>query len=330
MLRYGIVGAGLIGEKRAANAPGGMLVAVCDPVAERAVKLAQGAGAAVDKNWQALVRRKDVDAVLVCTPHDQLAECAAGALNAGKHVLVEKPGGRNAAEVQSLIEAARRANKVLRVGFNHRFHPAFQKAKQILQSGQLGPLMYIRARYGHGGRPGYEREWRADPMISGGGELLDQGIHLIDLCRWLGGEFDLHWGKTRTFFWKMPVEDNAFLYLESPDRKRSAILHASWTEWKNLFDFEIFARDGKLEVFGLGRSYGTEELRIYRMKPEMGPPDFESIAFPGEDASWTAEFKAFQGEIETRSSDIATPEDARKALEIVGQVYRQNAPVGAP
>jgi predicted dehydrogenase len=325
MKGIGIIGAGLIGEKRAAHLGATRLIAICDPAAERAEKVAHAFGAAVEKNWESLIRRTDLDAVLVCTPHDRLAACAAAALRAGKHVLVEKPGGRNPQDIQVMIDAAAESKKVLRVGFNHRFHPGFQKAKALLQESKTGPLMYIRARYGHGGRPGYEKEWRADPAISGGGELLDQGVHLIDLCRWLGGEFKFGWGKTQTFFWPMHVEDNGFLYLESPDQKRSAFLHASWTEWKNLFDFELFTRNAKIEVFGLGKSYGTEELRIYRMKPEMGPPDMETIPFPGEDRSWQDEFEAFLAEIKGEKTDLATADDALRALEIVTRAYQLNS-----
>ncbi|MDR3607832.1 MAG: Gfo/Idh/MocA family oxidoreductase [Oligoflexia bacterium] len=321
-LRVGIVGAGLIGGKRAAALKGGKLVAVADLSVERAKKLADAHGAEVSANWETLVARKDIDAVIVATSNNAIPPCAVAALRAGKHVLVEKPAGRHPEDVRAQVLAAQESGRTLCVGFNHRFHPAFQKAKRLIESGQFGPLMYIRARYGHGGRIGYDKEWRADPAVAGGGELLDQGVHLIDLCRFTGGEFDLSWGDSGTYFWNMPVEDNGFMYLKSPDRKRSAFLHASCTEWKNLFDFEIFLRDAKIEIWGLGRSYGTEELRVYKMKPEMGPPDIETEAFPGEDHSWQLEFDAFLAEIAGRRTDIGKIEDALKAVEIVHGVYR--------
>jgi predicted dehydrogenase len=289
---------------------------------QAARQLAEVHGAAVEPDQAALVRRADLDAVIVATTNDALAPCAMAALEAGKHVLLEKPGGRGPAELRPLRQQAARSGRVLGIGFNHRFHPAFQRARRIIAEGSLGPLMYIRARYGHGGRPGYDREWRADPARAGGGELLDQGVHLVDLCRWLGGEFDLEYGSAGTFFWDMPVEDNGFLLLRSPDGRRKAWLHASCTEWKNLFDFELFFRNGKVEVWGLGRSYGTEELRIYRMKPEMGPPDLQVESFPGEDVSWRDEFIAFREEIEGSSTDLGTPADAERALTIVHEAYR--------
>lgn len=326
MVRVGLIGAGLIGAKRAARMRGARLVAVCDQRPERAEKLGAAHAAHVERDWQTLIHRPDIDAVIVSTTNDALAPCGAAALTAGKAVLVEKPAGRSAEDLQILQEAALRSRGVIRVGFNHRFHPAFQKARQIVQEGGIGPLLYIRARYGHGGRVGYEKEWRAQPARSGGGELLDQGVHLIDLCRWLGGEFALRWGAAKTFFWDMPVEDNGFLYLESPDRRRAAFLHASCTEWKNLFDFEIFGKTGKLQVWGLGRSYGEEELRWYRMKPEMGPPDVDVYRFPGEDPSWQQEFDAFLQEIQGGAkTDLGTLDDAWRAMAIVQEVYRCNA-----
>jgi len=325
MLSVGLIGAGLVGQKRAANLPGAKLVAVADLAFDRARALAKTMHAEAVWAWEDLVKRDDLDAVIVSTTHEALTPCAIAALECGKHVLIEKPAGRNPEDLRRLLQAAQQSKKIVRVGFNHRFHPGFQKAKTILYKGGIGPLMYIRARYGHGGRLGYEKEWRADPKRSGGGELLDQGVHLIDLCRWLGGDWQLTWGKAKTFFWPMPVEDNGFLFLESPDHARAAFLHASCTEWKNLFDFEIFGKTGKLQVLGLGRSYGTEELRYYKMKPKMGPPHLATYAFAEEDSSWGREFKAFLKEIAGQKTDLGTLEDAQQALDLVSQTYDQSA-----
>src|SRR5205823_4748504 len=179
------------------------------------------------------IARDDVDAVIVATSNQALVPVTAAAIRHGKHVLVEKPAARSAAELAPLVAAACATGVLVKVGFNHRFHPAFVKARALVDSGDLGQLMYIRARYGHGGRLGYDREWRADPAIAGGGELLDQGVHLIDLARWFAGDFSAVQGHLATCFWDMPVEDNAFLTLHTV-RGQTAWLHASCTEWKNL------------------------------------------------------------------------------------------------
>jgi len=180
--------------------------------------------------------------------------------------------------------------------------------------------MYVRGRYGHGGRVGYEGEWRAQPERSGGGELIDQGIHLIDLARWFLGDFEDVQGFAHTYYWDMPVEDNGFMLLKTAKRQ-AALLHASWTEWKNLFSFEVFGREGKLEMTGLGGSYGTERLAYYRMRPEMGPPETTIWEYPMPDTSWDVEFAEFIEDIRLGRQPAASLDDARAALQIVQRIY---------
>jgi predicted dehydrogenase len=326
-LRVAIVGCGRVGRKRALALGEERLVAVSDTVAERACVLAaEFPGSVAEPDWQACVTRRDVDVVIVSTVNASLASVTLAAVRHGKHVLLEKPGARNAAELAPLLDAASAAGVRVKVGFNHRFHPALWKARELCAAGGIGPVLYVRARYGHGGRLGYEREWRAEPTISGGGELLDQGVHLIDLARWFCGEFVEVAGHTGTLFWKMPVEDNAFLLLKTA-RGQVAWLHASCTEWKNLFSFEVFGRDGTLQIDGLGGSYGVERLTHYRMKPEMGPPDTRTWEFHGPDESWRAEFAYFRSCIADGRQPEGSLHDARAALEIIDRVY---AAVRAP
>ena len=206
------------------------------------------------------------------------------------------------------------------VGYNLRCHPAFLKAHEIIHQGTLGPLLYLRGRYGHGGRPGYEKEWRANPEISGGGELLDQGVHLIDLSRWFLGDFSLIHGHTHTYYWKMPVEDNGFMYLENTIGQ-VAWLQVSCTEWKNLFSYEIFCETGKLQIDGIGGSYGTERLTLYQMLPQMGPPETTTWEYPFPDRSWNTEFEQFEQAIKRDEPIHPDLEDAREALKIVARVY---------
>ncbi|KPV54327.1 LmbZ, partial [Kouleothrix aurantiaca] len=286
-------------------------------------------GCAVSADWNELVARDDIDLVIVATTNDALAPIALAAIERGKHVLVEKPAARNAAELRPLLRAAERAGMTVKVGFNHRFHPAFQQAHTIFESGVLGPLMYVRARYGHGGRLGYEREWRADPAIAGGGEMLDQGVHLIDLARWFAGDFVDVQGHVGTFFWNMPVEDNGFAMLKTA-QGQVAWLHASCSEWKNLFCFEIFGRYGKLQIDGLGGSYGVERLSYYQMLPQMGPPPTTIWEYPGEDRSWHDEYAHMRNCIRERSQPMGTLADALAALEVVETLYHLSAPASQP
>lgn len=320
-MNVAIVGCGLIGHKRAEALGEHRLVACADVSIERAESLANiYPDCVANTEVHSAIDRSDVDAVIVATPHDALASTAVMAAEASKHVLVEKPAARRAAELRPLIEAVDRGGVVAKVGFNHRFHPTFQRARKIVDDGGVGPLLYVRARYGHGGRPGYEHEWRADPAISGGGELLDQGSHLIDLARWFLGDFSDVRGHLATYFWQMPVEDNAFLLLET-SRGQVAWLHASWTEWKNLFSFEIFGSHGKLQIDGLGGSYGPERLTHFRMLPELGPPETTSWEYTGSDQSWADEFAYFADCVATGQPPEGNLQDALAVLETIDQLY---------
>jgi predicted dehydrogenase len=325
-MKLGIIGCGLIGKKRvAALGPDDRVVAVTDLVPERAAALARESGARVLADAHSLLREPEVEAVVIATTHDQLAALALESVECGKHVLLEKPGARKPAELQPVEAAAARRGVSVHVGFNHRFHPALQKAKQLIDEGALGDLFFIRGRYGHGGRLGYEREWRAQPEVSGGGELLDQGAHLIDLSAWLFGErFETVHGVIATYYWQMPVEDNAFLTLQTAS-SRIAQLHVTWTEWKNTFALEITGRNAKLHIEGLGGSYGTERLAFYQMRPELGPPDTTIWEYPGADSSWNLEWQHFKQQVAKHQVEGAPGlSSTREVLSVIERVYRMN------
>ena len=264
------------------------------------------------------------EVIIVATTNDKLTEVSMAAVDRGKPVLVEKPGARNSEEMQPLIQLVAKIKVPVKVGFNHRFHPAFIQAREIWATGEMGELMYIRGRYGHGGRLGYEKEWRADPAIAGGGELLDQGVHLIDLSRWFAGEFSEVEGHVHSFFWRMPVEDNGFMLLRTASQQ-VAWLHVSCTEWKNLFSFEVFGRNGKLQIDGLGGSYGTERLTYYRMLPQMGPPETSVYEYPGADESWASEFAYFTQCIQDGREPEGNLHDAGAAMRIVETLYEKRS-----
>lgn len=322
-MNVAIVGCGLIGRKRAQALGSHRLLICADLVPELARALAADhPDSSATGDVRRAIEYPGVEAVIVAASNDALAAVALAAVEAGKHVLVEKPAARTVGELRPLMAAAGRRGAVVKVGFNHRFHPAFQQARRIFDSGELGDVMYIRGRYGHGGRPGYEREWRADRRISGGGELLDQGSHLIDLARWFMGDFTDVTGHVATYFWPMAVEDNAFALLKTATGQ-VAWLHASWTEWKNLFSFELFGRRGKLQIDGLGGSYGSERLTYYRMLPRMGPPETTCWEYPDEDRSWRAELDHLASCIAGGTHLCGTLEDAAAVLEIIERLYAE-------
>ena len=320
----GIIGCGLIGQKRAKSlGEGGRLVACADIDKNRAKSLADTTNATAFDDWKELLKLPEVELVVVATLHDSLAEITLAAIEAGKHILVEKPAARNTKELEPVIVAAKQKSVKIHVGFNHRYHRSLRKARELIDSGELGELMFIRARYGHGGRLGYDKEWRANPELSGGGELIDQGPHLIDLSRWFFGDFQEVQGFAQTFYWDMPVDDNGFMLLKT-SKKQTAFLHVSCSEWKNLFSMEIYGRDGKLDLSGLGGSYGIEKITWYKMLPEMGPPETTSWEYPMADDSWAVEIAEFYDDILLDRTPTSSLKDAHAVLEIIETIYQQS------
>jgi predicted dehydrogenase len=326
-LRVGIAGCGLIGTKRGASLGEDRVVGCYDIDRQAADRLAGDHAATACRSMEELLDLRP-DVVVIATVHSALSPLACEALAAGSHVLVEKPAGISLADVEAIQEAARRARLLVKVGFNHRFFPGIARAVSEASSGVHGAVMHTRGRYGHGGRLGYEHEWRADPALSGGGEIVDQGMHMLDLSHWLLGPLPLNSSLLRTQFWDAQVDDNAVLLLGERggvgSRLPWALIHVSWTEWKNMFSWEIYCERAKLAVDGLTRSYGAQRLSIYRMRPELGPPDVEQVEYPDVDVSWEREWQHFGGAV--RSGDarplLGDLESAAYAWQCVEQATR--------
>lgn len=321
-----VLGCGVVGRKRAlALASLGVPVrALYDLDAARARKLADELPShpRVAASASEALSTDAVNFAVVATTHEVLAETAAVALSHGCDVLVEKPGGRRPVELDELQRAATTSDRVVRVGYNHRFHPAVRAASDIVRDARFGPMLWMRARYGHGARPGYEQEWRTNKSRSGGGELLDQGSHLIDLTHHLAGPATLAFAELRTSFWPTEVEDNAFLALRA-DAGAFAWLHASWTEWKNCFEMEIALTTARLDLRGLGGSYGVERLVVHSMAPEMGPPATAEQTWADPDDSWGRELADVLGGISGAPTIGAGLDDARAVVAIVEEAYNR-------
>lgn len=324
-MKIGIIGCGLIGRKRAQSiSQPNELVMVCDTNIEGAARLSRDFGdIEYTDDYHKLIETEHIELVIIAVPNFLAAKIVLLAVIHGKHVIVEKPGAIASDELLPIIEAIKDTDIKVKVGFNHRYHPAMLKAKDLLATKEVGEIMFIRARYGHGGRVGYDKEWRADPKISGGGETLDQGVHLIDLSRWYMGEFSEVGGFSDTYFWNMPVDDNGFISLRKEDG-RAAWLQVSCTEWKNMFSFEIYCKNAKLEINGLGGSYGIERLSYYQMLPQMGPPDTTIFEYPRGDNSWKLELDDVISAILNKAPlTMGDVKDAYEALKIVEEIYKR-------
>jgi predicted dehydrogenase len=255
--------------------PGCRLLGVADLDRARAERIAAGARAFSD--YHDLLASAEVEAVVVSTPPPSHQEIVTAALAAGKHVLCEKPLAPTPDAARRMVEAARRAGKLLTTGFNHRFFPAVRFLKQALDSGRLGKLDHVRAFAGHEGLSQFPAPWMYDKEVIGGGALMDVGIHVIDLARYVLGEVSQVYGVASSRVWGLPAEDNGIAILRSPAGVPAA-LHATWSEWKG-YRFYLEAYGDR----GMARAYyapmfamavwsdrpGGPRRREYRFYPEI-------------------------------------------------------------
>jgi len=308
------------------------LAALVDPDLSKAETLMKIIGSSVPifSDLRSALERLMVEAVVIATPHVFLAPLSEQALSLGKNVLCEKPGAINARQLKKNWQLAQKKRLRFMIAFNHRFHPAIITAKKLFDRKDIGPLLFIRGRYGHGGRKGYDQEWRASKALGGGGELLDQGIHLIDLTRWFMGEPKEIRSFLTTNFWKIkPLEDNAFILFKG-DNDVIVHLHVSWTQWKNLFSWEVYGEKGYLSVEGLGGKYGRERLLIGKRGRDFSVSEkkieFRNPARIDPDDSLYDLWEEFISAIEEERDPVPGVYEGWQALALVDKIYRQSQP----
>ena len=322
-MKVAIIGAGLQCRRRAPvikDWPGTQLVVIASLHGEHARDMAGKMGCESSTDWKSAATRKDVDAVVVCTPPHLHADISMAAMRAGKHVLCEKPLTRTVAEAEQMVAAAKETGRVLKCGFNHRYHPAIWQAKQLFDQGKLGKPLFGRCRYGIVGRPGYENEWRADPKQAAGGQFIEQGTHAIDLFRWFMGDIvEVACMTGIEYFKKQTLDDNGMAVFRTKSGA-TASLHVSLTQWKNLFSFEVFGEDGYAMVEGLGSSYGVERLITGRR--DFDAPFQDTITeFRGGDVSWKEEWKEFVRAMEERREPLGNGLDGLAAMRVALAAY---------
>lgn len=277
------------------------------------------------------VLNADIDALIVCTPNRFTPDMVIGGLERGMHVLCEKPPGRTLDDVHRIREAeAKRPDLALKFGFNHRYHAGIQEAKRIINGGRLGHLLWMRGVYGKAGGLGFEQTWRSDRELAGGGILLDQGIHMLDLFRFFCGDFTEVKSMVSTSYWDVPVEDNAFALLRD-ERGRTAMLHSSSTQWKHRFTLELYLSKGYLSVNGIlssTRSYGDETISVARNRFDEGVPPgkpTEEIIYFDTDPSWELEIEDFvDSALNGTPVESGTSDDALKVMELIYAIYQND------
>jgi len=326
-MNIGIIGAGLIGLKRAEavnRLKDCKLHSVADIDIEKAKGITEKYGGLSTNNWRKIALSTDINFVIICTQHDVAVEIAIESLKNGKDVLCEKPLGRNAKEAKEIIDVAKQAGQKIMVGFNYRFYPHVKRAKELIKAGYIGEPQYVKAALGHAARPNYDKEWRVDPEKGGGGALLDPGVHIVDLARYLMDE-ELQKGSVQfqNAYWEIMYEDNAFVTSRTAKGK-SVILHSSITEWKNIFSIEIIGTDGYLKLSGRGGFYGQPQISMNKRWAWInGEDDAGEIVenFSSDDNSFYEELKCFVDESGHPIHKNATGADGLATAHFIDYLY---------
>ncbi len=326
MIGAGIVGLGKMGRIRAevlAATGRARLVAASDPNAPA------GSNYPVVGSPEEVFRHPDVEAVFICTPNHLNRPLTIAGLEAGKHVFCEKPPAFSAVEVAEIREVEARSGRVLMYGFNHRHHTSIKYMKSLIDSGEFGDVLWIRGRYGKSVDAGFYQEWRADPALAGGGILLDQGIHMLDLFLHLGGCFDEVEAFVSNLYWKAEIEDNVFAILRNSETGVVASLHSTMTQWRHLFSLEVFLSKGYLVLNGLktsSGSYGEEVLSVAKNRstaPAATWEDEERITYHV-NTSWRSEVSHFLDAVEgSEPVTIGTSEQALALMTTIDAIYER-------
>ena len=326
MLKTAIIGYGKMGKIREAcirSRSDMEIIALCDviPPVEKTL-------APFYSSYQEILTLHP-DVVFVCTANKFLSGIVCDFLKAGTHVFCEKPAGRTKEDAYAMLEAAKAYPKMkLKFGFNHRYHQSVLDAQSIIDKGRFGDILWMRGVYGKGGGPEYDKNWRNQKEISGGGILIDQGIHMIDLFSLFCGDFIDVQAIIQRQYWDIEVEDNAFVMLRN-SRRQVAMFHSSATQWKYKFLLEIYLQKGYITIDGIlssTRNYGTESLKIARCRYNSDgyplPNPEETMTYYEEDNSWKLELEEFVDCIRNdHPVRVGTCEQACATMELIEKIY---------
>jgi len=329
MIRCGIIGFGKMGKIRAnaiEQSARGQVVSVYD-----SGKI-HGTNYIITPDEDKIINDTSIDAVFICTPNYRIVPLCKQALAAGKHVFSEKPPAFNATEVEEVRAIEASSGKKLMYGFNHRHHDSIKKMKLIVESGELGKILWMRGRYGKEVDEDYFKGWRADPKLAGGGIMLDQGIHMLDLFLHFAGDFDEIHSIVSNLHWKMDgLEDNVFAIMRNTKSGISTSLHSTMTQWRYLFSFEVFLQKGSLVLNGLKTSsgvYGDEELAIKYNEygDKSGNIKHEENIKYKTNNSWNSEIREFFDAIrENKHISNGNSEQAYQLMEAIDRIYERKS-----
>lgn len=323
MLKIGIIGLGKMGLIRLQSireAGYGEVVIAYDPK-DNSTEVPRA------YSPEEVIENPDIDVVFICTPNHLNKPLTIFALQSGKHVFCEKPPAFTADEVREIQRAEQASGKTLMYGFNHRHHDSVKKIKALIDSQEFGRILWLRGRYGKSVDSSFYDNWRSKKELSGGGILIDQGIHMLDLFVYLAGNFDQVHAAISNLYWNIEVEDNVFATLQNTQTGLVASLHSTMCQWRHLFSLEIFFERGYAVLNGLktsSNSYGDEVLSIARNS--SGTPaatrDSEENFTYHVDSSWRSEIDEFFAAIQSkRRPKIGNSDDALNVMTLLDKIY---------
>ncbi len=326
-LNFCVVGCGGFGSRRvnALRKIGAPISCLVDVNEKLVSKLAEEVGCDYETDYTKAVKRDDVDCVVVATPNKFHAPVAIAALNAGKHVICEKPLARTGKEAHEMVEAAERNKVFLKTGSNLRYFSNVKKAKELVDGGAIGQPIFIRGWIGHDGQK-VLHAWNIDPDMAGGGTLLDNGAHILDLFRWFMGDFSDCFGYVRTLSMPIKVEDNGMGLFRFKDGKM-AFIQSSWTEWSGYMYMEVYGSEGSVIIDNRGERVADTGKWLVSSKAICTAKDgthqiFDYSTEPPQ--SYELELKDFIDHVGRGKQPMASGHDGMKVVEMVQAVYESS------
>ena len=323
MYKVGIIGYGKMGQIRH------QVISAFEDVQVQSIYDPEIVDTKIEKaqNSDQIIENPEIDAVFTCTPNYLNKPLTIQSLKAGKHVFCEKPPGFTAKDIEEIRAVEKESGKVLMYGFNHRHHASIKYMKKLVDDKEFGKILWMRGRYGKSVDETFYDNWRAKKELAGGGILIDQGIHMLDLFLHLGGNFDNVHASVSNLYWNLSVEDNVFATLENTKTGLAASLHSTMTQWRHLVSLEVFLEKGYLVLNGLKTSsnaYGEEILTIAKNRstaPAATWKDEKNITYHT-DESWESELTEFFSAIKSnREVKLGNSSDALKLMKIVDKIY---------
>jgi len=323
MYKVGIIGYGKMGQIRH------QVISAFEDVQVQLIYDPEKVDTEIEKaqNSDQIIENPEIDAVFTCTPNYLNKPLTIQSLKAGKHVFCEKPPGFTAKDIEEIRAVEKESGKVLMYGFNHRHHASIKYMKKLVDDKEFGKILWMRGRYGKSVDETFYDNWRAKKELAGGGILIDQGIHMLDLLLHLGGNFDNVHASVSNLYWNLNVEDNVFATLENTKTGLAASLHSTMTQWRHLVSLEVFLEKGYLVLNGLKTSsnaYGEEILTIAKNRstaPVATWKDEKNITYHT-DESWESELTEFFSAIKSnREVKLGNSSDALKLMKIIDKIY---------